>query len=96
MSISACGKKKGVPKAPPHRSVSRTATEFPGRRIARSCINHGHCSTCEGRVGKIGSRCALVVSGVPSNIVCRWWMDPAGHLIENPVGDHAPRECADD
>lgn len=39
MSIWMCGKKKGVPKAPPHRSVFRTATDFSGRCVARSCIN---------------------------------------------------------
>lgn len=95
MSISACGKKKGAPKAPPHRSVPRTATAFPGRCIARSCINHVHRSTGEGRVGQIRSRCALVVSGARASIVCRWRMDPAGDLVKNPVGNHAPCKRAE-
>ena len=95
MSISACGKKKGAPKAPPHRSVPRTATAFPGRFVARSCINHVYRSTGEGRVGQIRSRCALVVSGARPSIVCRWRMDPAGNFVKNPVGNHAPCECAE-
>ena len=95
MSISACGKKKGAPKAPPHRSVPRTATTFPGRFVARSCINHLYRSTGEGRVGQIRSRCALAVSGARPSIVCRWRMDPAGNLVKDPVGNHSPCESAE-
>ena len=63
MSISSrCGKKKGVPQAPLHRSVSRTATEFPGRCVARSCINPPHRSTCAGRVRRFASRDRSVVT----------------------------------
>lgn len=86
---------KGAPKAPPHRSVPRTATAFPGRCVARSCINHVDRSTVEGRVGQIGSRCALVVSCARPGIVCRWRMDPAGDLVKDPVGNHAPCKCAE-
>lgn len=83
---------KGVPKAPPHRSFPRTARIFPGRCVARSSINRNDRSTFEARMRRSASGIRSVVARVRSGFVNRRRVYPTGNLVEDPMGDHAPRE----
>ncbi len=95
VSIRTCGKKKGVPQAPltdlfPARPPDVRAVVL----LAVASILHIVARAWRGCAGLLQGT-SLVVTGVGSGIVYWRRMDPPGNLIENPVGDHAPREGVD-